>query len=321
MMESVSRYIADLESENSSLADEVIAFNDFGLQESAVIGSLMAAVESLQGDVNIWQINSDSQYQIISQLQRQINDATEHNSQLVAANEALSAMLASAQAALAQPVTTPEPVTQPSPPQDNSFKYVAIGNSITQHIVNDYWWNSNGMAASTTESDYFHRVTAYLQLLHGTVTAIPVQYVIWETQYNDRGETYFVIDNYLDESVNLVTIQLGENANNIDTFQQDLEMLINHVHARCPKAQVILIDDFWGMEGRSEMKRAAAANTGAYFADLTQIKDNPDYCAGLGSTVYDAAGNPHVIEHAGVAKHPGDNGMEYIANAVVALIW
>ena len=75
------------------------------------------------------------------------------------------------------------------------------------------------------------------------------------------------------------------------------------------------------MEGRSEMKRAAAANTGAYFADLTQIKDNPDYCAGLGSTVYDGAGNPHVIEHAGVAKHPGDNGMEYIANAVVALIW
>ena len=26
---------------------------------------------------------------------------------------------------------------------DTAFNYVAIGNSITKHVINDYWWNGS----------------------------------------------------------------------------------------------------------------------------------------------------------------------------------
>ena len=36
-----------------------------------------------------------------------------------------------------------------------------------------------------------------------------------------------------------------------------------------------------------------------------------------GSRVYDAEGKPHTIGHKGVAKHPGDEGMAFIAGTVL----
>lgn len=52
------------------------------------------------------------------------------------------------------------------------------------------------------------------------------------------------------------------------------------------------------------------------FVSLNEIKETADYQAGLGTIVYDQNGNGHVIEHEGVAVHPGDKGMKYIAEAV-----
>ena len=56
------------------------------------------------------------------------------------------------------------------------------------------------------------------------------------------------------------------------------------------------------------------------FVSLSEIKGNADYQAGLGTIVYDKNGNEHVIEHEGVAAHPGDKGMKYIAEAVERMI-
>lgn len=59
---------------------------------------------------------------------------------------------------------------------------------------------------------------------------------------------------------------------------------------------------------------------GVQFADLSEIRDKAEYRASMGQKVYGDDGEEHIIEHSGVANHPGDSGMEYIANIVIANI-
>ena len=44
----------------------------------------------------------------------------------------------------------------------DDYNYLAIGNSITIHPLNEYWWNECGMAATTVENDYVHLVASAL---------------------------------------------------------------------------------------------------------------------------------------------------------------
>ena len=62
----------------------------------------------------------------------------------------------------------------------------------------------------------------------------------------------------------------------------------------------------------------AALYTNVTFISLYEIKGNPEYQCGLGTIVYDSYGNQHIVEHTGVAEHPGDKGMQYIANQIIS---
>jgi hypothetical protein len=142
----------------------------------------------------------------------------------------------------------------------------------------------------------------------------------WEVQAADRAETLELIEKYLNEKLDLVTIQLGENVNDFSTYANDYEELIRYIQVKAPNAQIIVIDDFWNAGDKSILKEKASKNTGVPFVSLEEIKDNTDYQCGLGTIVYDKEGNGHTVEHAGVAKHPGDKGMEYIAHAVIQIL-
>lgn len=204
---------------------------------------------------------------------------------------------------------------------NEDYNYLAIGNSLTRHGACSYWWHSsNGMAASDLEHDYFHIVLRHLEHKYGKVHGEALGLSTWEVQSHDRDETFFMFDPYLNEELDLVTIQLGENAGNLDTFESDFESLINYIKSKCPKARIIVIGDFWTNANRDEMKIQAADRTNVEYVSLEGIKDNPDYYAGMGTIVYDDDGNPHQIDHEGVAGHPGDQGMEAIANRVITAI-
>lgn len=203
---------------------------------------------------------------------------------------------------------------------DTAFNYVAIGNSITKHVINDYWWNEIGMAATSQDKDYVHLISSYLEDLHGEVCMNAVNFSVWEMQATDRAETYQILDYYLDERLDLVTIQLGENVNDTVTYEEDYEELINYIHKYAPHAQIIVIDDFWSGDDKSTLKEKAANNIGADFVSLSLIKGNLEYQCGIGTTVYDSEGREHIVKHDGVAAHPGDKGMKYIADAVISVI-
>lgn len=203
---------------------------------------------------------------------------------------------------------------------DDSFNYLCIGNSISKHPITDFWWNENGMAASTLGKDYYHRVVDYLKQKHKKVNSEVVNLSVWEVQSHDRAETLMFFKPYLSDNLDLVTIQLGENASNIDTFEQDYIELLNYVKKKCPKAKILVIGDFWEYKDRDEQKKNATLACNVDYVSLEGIKDNQDYSAGMGTVVFDKDGKEHIIEHDGVARHPGDKGMEAIAGRIVEMI-
>ncbi len=176
------------------------------------------------------------------------------------------------------------------------------------------------MAASDLDHDYYHIVLRHLDHKHDKVHGEAVAFSQWEVQSHDRDETFSMLDPYLNEEIDLITIQLGENAEDLDTFESDYESFINHIKDICPKTRIIIIGDFWTNANRDELKIEAARNTNVEYVSLEGIKDNIDYYAGMGTTVYDDDGNPHRINHKGVATHPGDKGMEAIAERIIAVI-
>jgi len=205
---------------------------------------------------------------------------------------------------------------------NQGINYLAIGNSITSHSLADYWWNDGvGMAASCEENDYVHQISKWLEANYNElVETRAYNFYTWEVQENDRSETLRLLDKYLSDELDLITIQMSENVSNVSTFQEDFEELCRYIIQKSPNAQIIVIDDFWDSGEKSLMKEHAARTCNVCFVSLSEIKGNADYQAGLGTIVYDKNGNEHVIEHEGVAAHPGDKGMKYIAEAVERMI-
>lgn len=173
------------------------------------------------------------------------------------------------------------------------------------------------MAASTLEKDYYHLVIDKLKQKHEKVNAEVVNLSVWEVQSHDRAKTLMFFKPYLSDKLDFVTIQLGENAFNIDTFKQDFIELINYVKKFCPKAKILVIGDFWEYKDRDDQKKNAALACNVDYVSLEEIKDNQDYFAGMGTVVYDKEGKEHIIKHEGGARHPGDGEMNAIAGRIV----
>lgn len=199
------------------------------------------------------------------------------------------------------------------------YNYLAIGNSITKHQLADYWWNECGMAATSANRDYYHIVVNHLKEEKDDVSSNVFNFSIWETLYTDRAETLEILDHYLDESLDLITIQLGENAQNLDTFESDFEYLINHIKNVSTAAEVIVVGNFWDNKN-DEMKKKAAEKCGVKYISLNEIKDDKEYQCGIGTEVLGEDGETHTVDHAGVAAHPNDKAMEYIADKIIGAL-
>ena len=196
--------------------------------------------------------------------------------------------------------------------KDDAYNYLAIGNSLT---LIPSW--GRGICSTRPDNDYFHLVVKHLESQYGTVVAYPYNMSPWERS-NDRHSCLDLIDVYLSDKLNLVTIQLGENVTDQTTYEKDLEKLIDYVRQKAPKAQIIIIGDFWDKK-KSAQRQQAAQNTHCAFVDLSEIINNKNYQSYEGQECLLPDGSTIQVSHA-AATHPGDKGMEYIANAVITAI-
>ena len=192
----------------------------------------------------------------------------------------------------------------------DGYNWLAIGNSIT--LIDAY---GRGICSTMPDNDYFGIVKAHLETKYPEVDAFRVNVVPWEKKSSNRSTRLYLMDPYLSPKLDLVTIQLGENVYDTTTYQQDLAELIRHIREICPEAQVILIDEFWDPE-ISSLRRAAAAETGIAFADLSEIRGNPEYQSREGTVFQLPDGSTETVSKA-AETHPGDAGMKYIADQVI----
>jgi hypothetical protein len=196
--------------------------------------------------------------------------------------------------------------------KEGGLKVLFVGNSITLHGPNsEIGWSGNwGMAASSMDKDYVHLTAAMLEEKYGKVETCILNCAAWERGYADTEE---VLDKHYsqgrDFGADLVIIRLGENMPHDASFacKPHFEEMIRYFAVK-DGVKVVLTDSFWRNDARDAMIKQIAKENGYAFCQLHDLEE--DECTmAIG-----------LFEHEGVARHPGDIGMQRIAERIVEAI-
>ena len=187
-----------------------------------------------------------------------------------------------------------------------SLKILVVGNSITRHGPKTEigWERDWGMAASAPEKDYVHLLYAKLCAAGVDPHMMIRQASGWEIGLLNED----ILDKFEDErafDADIVVYRLGENVKK-DTkyaFREKLEAFIAHI---APRGKVIFTTCFWKNEIVDDGIRDLAAKRGEVCVDIC-CESEEQTAIGL-------------FAHKGVAMHPGDKGMEMIAERVARAI-
>ena len=221
----------------------------------------------------------------------------------------------------------------------DDFNYLAIGNSLT--LITSW---GRGICATAPDLDYYGLIVAYLRssLNSSDVTVVTHSadnasvnstenstgmgstsiadsvdkanviahrwnFAIWE-RASDRAAVLDLLNLFLSEHLDLVTLQLGENvpiygSEDLTRYEKDLAELVDYIRSASPKAQVIIIDDFWSQE-KSDVRRRVATVKGLSFADLTQIRGDKRYQSKAGTVCL----IPAMSSSRSVSDSPGSSG-------------
>ncbi len=192
-------------------------------------------------------------------------------------------------------------------------KILFLGNSITLHgPAPQIGWHGNwGMAASSAEKDYVHLLVCKIEEKAGGKPAILVQNL---ADFERQLKAYDLkqgLQKAFAFQPDLVIVALGENAAALSTdkaksefraaFADLLTQLVDHGHPT-----IFVRSSFWADPVKDEIMQQACQAAGGRFVDMSQ----------LGRDESNAARSERHFEHAGVAAHPGDRGMQAIADAL-----
>jgi len=144
----------------------------------------------------------------------------------------------------------------------------------------------------------------------------------WE-QATDTASRQTVFDTKVKPNISadtgMVIYQLIDNINSderLATFEHDAEQLIANTKAIAPKAMILWIAGWFVDDNKMALVKQACENQGATLVDITAYKDNPANKSELGATRTGTGGDVWQITNPGEAIHPGDTGMQLIANKI-----
>lgn len=218
--------------------------------------------------------------------------------------------------AAAVPPSQPQPAGLGMPEVKSSSirRVLFLGNSITLHGPKaDIGWTGNwGMAASSEDKDYVHLVQAGLTRHIGAAPEMRVRNI---ADFERNYSTYEVktqLQEVLAFDPDLVVLAIGENVSGLSSdkarveFKEAVMRLLNAlVEKRRPR--IVVRSSFWADPAKDAVLRESCDAVRARFVDAGPIGKDPS----------NAARAERPFKHDGVAGHPGDKGMQALADVIL----
>lgn len=190
---------------------------------------------------------------------------------------------------------------------DGNIRIMFVGNSITKHdVLPEIGWNeSYGMAASQKENDYVHLLMKKVDEKADAAYCI-CQVAQWERNYKNGEKELPEFEEARDFEADLIVMRAVENCPEDEfdgeEFKNEYKRLIQYLD-KTGKAKVIITTSFWRHIADNAIVETALdmSYPYLYFGDMGER----DEMMAIG-----------LFEHKGVQIHPGDRGMEEIAERI-----
>lgn len=194
--------------------------------------------------------------------------------------------------------------------ENADIKLLFLGNSITRHgkTENLGWCGDWGMAASSKENDYVHKLISKFCQKGIKVSVCIANLSDWERTRNmDLLFTKYL--SALRFNADYVIVRLGENACP-DKYLSEFELCYGELTDLFSRngAKIVLTDLFWEYEPFDNFVAELAKARGYAFAEIHDL-GNDDEMKAIGK-----------FSHNGVAVHPGDKGMAEIAERIFRVL-
>ncbi len=197
--------------------------------------------------------------------------------------------------------------------EKNGVRVMFAGNSITLHGIKEDigWMNEWGMAASEKEKDYVHLVMKKILQKDAEASFCICQVAEWERNYKTGRDTLGLYSIARDYGADIIIARFVENCPwsedfDADIFKKEYIKLIDYLNST-GKAKIILTSSFWKHPANAVIEEIAEEK-GFPYAELSDLGECEDMKA-IG-----------LFEHEGVANHPGDKGMEAIAERILEVM-
>lgn len=187
-------------------------------------------------------------------------------------------------------------------------RVIFVGNSITRHgVLPEIGWLQDwGMAASSIEKDYVHLLVKKINNIEPEASFCVCQVATWERNYKNGSEYLQSYESARAFEADVIVMRMIENCpvNDFDEelFYYEYKNLIEYLNPE-QKAKFILTTGFWKHPGDDTVIRIAKemGYPCIYMGELGE--DDEMKAIGL-------------FDHEGIANHPGDKGMECIADMI-----
>ena len=201
---------------------------------------------------------------------------------------------------------------------------LCVGNSLLHHAPSDEvsWDGDWGMAASCAENDYYHILQKLLRKKYPDVDFEFCENGVYRFESaikKDEAEDYTDIFNgmfakSLDKMTpDIVVLQMGDNCPHDETsdlaYAHAIKQAVDYFRKINHKITVVMCLPWYGemIDSKHIGTLIAARDTKSPYVDLTVLSTDENKALGK-------------FSHTGVQSHPGDRGMEKIAETLCSAI-